>query len=104
LSADNAALGFSSRVRSWLRYRAARAYDGTVSGLCALNGERTVTVVIPAREEERTVGRIVKTIRTALMEEYPLVDDVLVVDSRSRDNTARVAAEAGARVVAQDTV
>jgi glucosyl-3-phosphoglycerate synthase len=104
LSADNADLGFSSRVRSWLRYRSARADDWTASELCALKGERTVTVVIPARDEERTVGRIVKTIRTALMEEYPLVDDVLVVDSRSRDNTARVAAEAGARVVAQDTV
>jgi glucosyl-3-phosphoglycerate synthase len=72
--------------------------------LAALKGERTVSVVIPARDEEETVGQIVRTIRTALMEEEQLVDDVLVVDSRSRDNTARVAAEAGARVVAQDAV
>lgn len=72
--------------------------------MAALKGERTVSVVIPARDEEETVGQIVRTIRTALMEEEQLVDDVLVVDSRSRDNTARVAAEAGARVVAQDAV
>ncbi|WP_298180595.1 glucosyl-3-phosphoglycerate synthase [Saccharomonospora sp.] len=104
LGTDNADLGLSSRVRSWLRHRSARATDWTAAELAAVKGERTVTVIIPARDEEQTVGQIVRTIRTALMEETSLVDDVLVVNSRSRDDTARVAAEAGARVVAQDTV
>ncbi|EIE98711.1 glucosyl-3-phosphoglycerate synthase [Saccharomonospora glauca] len=101
---SGAELALSPRVRSWLRRRSWRADDWTASQLAALKGERTVSVVIPARDEEETVGQIVRTIRTALMEEEQLVDDVLVVDSRSRDNTARVAAEAGARVVAQDAV
>src|SRR5690606_31303853 len=67
LSADNADLGFSSRVRSWLRHRSARADDWTASELCALKGERTVTVVIPARDEERAGCGIAKTRRTAVM-------------------------------------
>ncbi|WP_277681590.1 glucosyl-3-phosphoglycerate synthase [Saccharomonospora azurea] len=100
----NAELALSPRVRSWLRRRSSRADDWTAAQLAALKGGRTVSVVIPARNEEETVGQIVRTIRTTLVEDNPLVDEVLVVDSRSRDATARVAAEAGARVVSQDDV
>jgi glucosyl-3-phosphoglycerate synthase len=59
-------------------------------------------VVIPARNEEATVGAIVTAIREEL--QGVLVDEILVVDSRSTDATAEVAAAAGARVVAQDAV
>jgi glucosyl-3-phosphoglycerate synthase len=51
-----------------------------------------VSVVIPAREEAATVGPIVDTCA-------PLVEQVLVVDSASRDGTAEIAARAGADVV-----
>jgi glucosyl-3-phosphoglycerate synthase len=63
---------------------------------------RRVSVVLPARDEESTVGAIVGSIREHLVERVPLVDEVLVVDSRSRDATAAVALAAGARVVGQD--
>ncbi|WP_024874279.1 glucosyl-3-phosphoglycerate synthase [Saccharomonospora piscinae] len=104
LGTDNAGLALSSRVRTWLRRRSRRADDWTAHELAAAKRGRTVSVVIPARDEQETVGQIVRTVRTALVEDAPLVDEVLVVDSRSRDDTARVAAEAGARVVAQDAV
>nr|WP_245736812.1 glucosyl-3-phosphoglycerate synthase [Micromonospora pattaloongensis] len=68
----------------------------------AAKGEGTVSVVLPARDEEATVGAIVSTIREHLMDRLPLVDELIVVDSRSADGTARVAADAGARVVSQD--
>ncbi len=58
-----------------------------------------VQVVIPARDEETTIGPIVETLRRRLVEEVPLVDDLVVVDDGSRDATALVAAAAGARVV-----
>ncbi|GAA4449416.1 glucosyl-3-phosphoglycerate synthase [Phytohabitans houttuyneae] len=58
--------------------------------------------MLPARNEQETVGEIVRTIRRHLVERLPLVDEVIVVDSRSCDATARVAGEAGARVVDQD--
>ncbi|WP_232534303.1 glucosyl-3-phosphoglycerate synthase [Plantactinospora sp. KBS50] len=65
-------------------------------------GETRVSVVLPARNEATTVGPIVSTIRRYLVQDVPLVDEVIVVDSRSRDDTVAVATAAGARVVSQD--
>ena len=57
-----------------------------------------VSVVLPARNEAATVGGLVARLRTALVEELPLVDELVVIDSDSTDATADVAAAAGARV------
>jgi glycosyltransferase involved in cell wall biosynthesis len=53
--------------------------------------------VIPAREEEETVGITV----CSLLEAWPDLE-VVVVDDGSRDRTSRRAAEAGARVLRLD--
>src|SRR5918997_3687464 len=63
-----------------------------------------VSVVLPARNEQETVGSIVETLVTDLVQEVPLVDEVVVMDSRSTDRTAAVARAAGARVVPVDAV
>ncbi|OLT38504.1 glucosyl-3-phosphoglycerate synthase [Saccharomonospora sp. CUA-673] len=97
-------LAVSAEIGSWLERASARADDWTAAELVAAKRGRTVSVVIPARDEQETVGQIVGTIRSALVDEQPLVDEVLVVDSHSQDATAAVAAEAGADVVAQDAV
>ena len=57
-----------------------------------------VSLVLPARNEAATVGTLVSAVRTALVDELPLVDELVVIDSDSDDDTAAVAAEAGARV------
>src|ERR1700733_8618263 len=57
-----------------------------------------ISVVIPARNEERTVGGVVGAVRDALMAEVPLVDELVVMDSDSTDATAEVAGRAGATV------
>ncbi len=64
----------------------------------------TVSVCLPARDEEATVGHIVATVRRTLMEAVPLVDEVVVVDDGSLDATAEVAAWEGARVLAVDEI
>jgi glucosyl-3-phosphoglycerate synthase len=64
----------------------------------------TVSVVLPALDEDATVGPIVETIRRELVERVPLVDELVVLDSGSSDATARVAAAAGATVVRADDV
>ena len=71
----------------------ARALAGAKAG-------RTVSVCIPARNEETTVGQIVTDIRRDLLDGAGLVDEILVVDDHSDDATAAIAASAGARVVA----
>ena len=57
----------------------------------------TVSVVIPARNEEATVGEVVSRIAT-LAADTGLVDELVVIDSDSTDNTAEAAARAGAMV------
>lgn len=69
----------------------------------AVTGSR-VSVVLPALNEEATVGAIVATIRRELVDRVALVDELIVMDSASTDATAAVAAAAGARVVHIDDV
>lgn len=57
------------------------------------------SVVIPARNEARTVGDVVRGVRSLGV---GVVADVVVVDDGSTDGTASVAAAAGARVVTAD--
>jgi glucosyl-3-phosphoglycerate synthase len=71
--------------------------------LAAKKGRR-VSVCLPARNEESTVGDTVRTIRAQLMDRYPLVDEVVVIDDGSTDSTAAEAAREGARVVAATDV
>jgi glucosyl-3-phosphoglycerate synthase len=71
----------------------------TAAELVRAKKGRRVTVCLPARNEESTVGSIVRTLRRELSQQAPLIDEVLVVDDGSRDGTARTAAQAGARVI-----
>jgi glucosyl-3-phosphoglycerate synthase len=64
----------------------------------------TVSVCLPARNEEATVGQIVATVRRNLVEGTPLVDEVVVIDDGSSDATAEVASWEGARVLAVDDI
>ena len=64
----------------------------------------TVSLVLPALNEEETIGVIVERARRELVDRHPLVDELLVIDSDSSDRTREVAAEAGARVVVHQNV
>ena len=57
----------------------------------------TVSVVIPARDEERTVAGVVAAI-AKLAAGTGLVDELVVMDSDSTDQTSEMAAKAGATV------
>lgn len=85
-------------VRRWFERRLVGAEE-PIGDLVAAKDGRTVGVVLPARDEETTVGEIVRAVRTALVDLVPLVDELVVVDSRSTDRTADVARSAGADVV-----
>ena len=64
---------------------------------------RSVSVCLPARNEEATIGAIVREVRNELVDDAGdgLVDEVVVIDDGSTDGTADAARAAGARVVAE---
>lgn len=99
--------GLTDRLDPVGEWDAHRTYNGSqfhASDLVAAKGGRRVSVVLPARNEEATVGEIVSALGVQLVERVPLIDELVVVDSHSTDSTAEIAARAGARVVAQGDV
>jgi glucosyl-3-phosphoglycerate synthase len=58
------------------------------------NRNLTVSVIIPAFNEEKTVAHVVKVVKS-----LNYIKEVIVVDDGSADQTARVAQEAGAIVI-----
>ncbi|MCX4414822.1 glucosyl-3-phosphoglycerate synthase [[Kitasatospora] papulosa] len=95
-------------VERWLTRRSWSAADRPIERLTAARAKdpnrSRVSVVLPALNEEATVGEIVTVIRRELMEKVRLVDELVVIDSGSTDATAEVARRAGARVVHRDSV
>jgi glucosyl-3-phosphoglycerate synthase len=57
-----------------------------------------ISLAFPTLNEEATIGKEILVIRTELMERYPLLDEIAVIDSSSKDNTRKVAERFGARV------
>ena len=51
----------------------------------------TVSLALPALNEEETVGRVIRTIKKKLMKEIPLLDEIVLVDSKSTDRTREIA-------------
>ncbi|WP_062348807.1 glucosyl-3-phosphoglycerate synthase [Herbidospora yilanensis] len=88
-------------VLAWSGRRSSSASDWPLPALLDAKGPTTISVVLPARNERETVGEIVGAIRRDLP---GLVDELVVIDSRSTDDTAAVAARAGATVIAQDEI
>jgi glucosyl-3-phosphoglycerate synthase len=91
-------------VEEWFANRTSTGEQWCRWRLAELKGQTTVSVVVPAHNEAPTVGTIISALRRELVDEVPLVDDLVVVDSESCDDTALVAHRAGARVVRQETV
>jgi glucosyl-3-phosphoglycerate synthase len=84
--------------------RTFRAGEFDAARLAADKGGQAISVCLPARDEAETVGAIVETIQRELVERVPLVDEILVVDDHSIDDTAQVAADAGARVLRAEDI
>ena len=78
--------------------------DFDAADLAARRGDTTISVCLPARNEADTIGPIVDILVGELQEQVGLIDEVVVVDDHSTDGTAKVAADAGATVVAAGDV
>ena len=73
--------------------------DCTVERVAAAKDGRTVSMCIPCRDEVATIGSLVRAIRSTLVDAHGVVDELIVLDDRSTDDTALVAERAGATVV-----
>src|SRR3712207_3815525 len=92
-------------ARTWFEHRTTSATSLAEIDVGALllakrRGGHRVSVVLPARDEEATVGGLVTDLVGRWARSVPLVDEVLVVDSDATDRTGQVARAAGAEVVA----
>jgi len=64
----------------------------------------TISAILPTLNEAATIGPIVRATRRELMKMVPLIDELLVIDSDSDDETRKIAEDEGARVVIHQQV
>ncbi|MGZ6297674.1 MAG: glucosyl-3-phosphoglycerate synthase, partial [Candidatus Limnocylindrales bacterium] len=79
---------------------------GDLGRLVALKQQQSLSIslVLPTLDEAATIGPIVHLARRELMERVPLIDELLVIDSDSQDETRAIAEAEGARVVRHSEV
>lgn len=58
----------------------------------------SISLALPTLNEEKTVGRIITTIKRGLMDRVPLIDELVVIDSNSEDSTVEIAESLGVPV------
>ena len=80
----------------WLAGHSWHRPTWTMAELVAAKAGRTISVVLPALNESETVAAVINTITPMLGR---LVDELIVLDSGSTDDTEARARAAGARVV-----
>ena len=88
----------SMRARSWHRSHTFHHSEFPPERLSA-ERRHTVSVCLPARNEERTIGAIVSSLTP--LRESGVIDQIVVVDA-STDDTGRIARELGAEVHSQN--
>ena len=57
-----------------------------------------ISICLPTLNEEKTIAKEIIIMKSELMSRYPLVDEILVIDSGSTDNTVNIARSFGADV------
>ena len=58
----------------------------------------TVSLALPALNEEKTVGTVLSTIQKTLMGKHALIDEIVLIDSDSKDRTREIARSLGVPV------
>ncbi len=67
-------------------------------------GGHIISLCLPTMNEASTIGNILKTIKEKLQNEYPLLDEICLMDGGSTDGTVEIAKDLGIDVFFQDQV
>ncbi len=59
---------------------------------------QTISLGLPALNEEATIGQVIRTMRSRLAERHALIDEIVVIDSGSQDRTREIALAEGVPV------
>ncbi|MEW6093493.1 MAG: glucosyl-3-phosphoglycerate synthase [Chloroflexota bacterium] len=71
-----------------------------INGLVEMKRQQGVTIslALPALNEEQTVGKVIRVMKNELMKRKPLLDEIILIDSNSTDRTREIAAKEGVPV------
>jgi glucosyl-3-phosphoglycerate synthase len=77
-----------------------------IERLVAVKAEKglTISLCLPTLNEEKTIGKEIVILRSELMTRFPLIDEIVVVDSGSTDRTGDVARAFGAAFYRADDI
>jgi glucosyl-3-phosphoglycerate synthase len=105
--AAQAGRSIPARVERWFAESSFHHNEfADIGRLLALKQKRglTISAVLPTLNEASTIGPIVRTARHELMERFALIDELVVIDSESDDETRAIAEGEGARVVVHSEI
>jgi len=68
------------------------------------NQKLTISLGLPALNEAETVGNIIQIVKTTLVDEVPLLDEIVLIDSGSTDDTVKIARDLGIPVVVHQEI
>ena len=63
-----------------------------------------ISLCLPTLNEEKTIAKEIIIMKSELISRYPLLDEIVVIDSGSSDNTLEVAASFGADIYEADQI
>ena len=91
----------SERVDQWFAENTFHRQEfGDLAKLVDLKKKQNLTISLglPALNEAETIGNIARTIKHKLFDEYPLLDEIVLIDSDSSDDTVKIAEDIGISV------
>jgi glucosyl-3-phosphoglycerate synthase len=63
-----------------------------------------ISLCLPTLNEERTIAKEIVILKSELMTRYPILDEIVVIDSGSEDDTVKIARAFGAKVFLADDI
>ncbi len=104
---STAAISVSKLVDKWFAENSFHSHEfADLNLLLELKREHDVTISLglPTLNEEATIGQIIETVRGELMDRYPLLDEIVVIDSQSTDRTVEIARSLGVPIYDQHDI